>query len=172
MKQIHYCWYTLHTSIKRLLLQLLFIFHNYFFFFLVWFVVWCCCFVFTLFKCILFYSCINILPGYLKSLIITPIFLSHIILLESSSMAFKSSAYVRGIKRFKFQYLLKEFNYPTSCIWIHCSCCYCSLLIYTRFSGIVILINKTHSVRRLIFLFPCFFSLKREPLSGSEFYKF
>ena len=132
------------------------------------------CFSVTLFKYILFYSCINFLPGYLKSLIIIPIFLSHITLLESSSMSFKSMAYVRGIKRFKFQYLLKEFNYPSSSIWIHCSCCYCSLLIYNRFSSIVILINKTHSVGRhffSIYFFPFLFKEKRSPsglLTNSE----
>lgn len=132
------------------------------------------CFSVTLFKYILFYSCINFLPGYLKSLIIIPIFLSHITLLESSSMSFKSMAYVRGIKRFKFQYLLKEFNYPSSSIWIHCSCCYCSLLIYNRFSSIVILINKTHSVGRHFFsihFFPFLFKEKRSPsglLTNSE----
>lgn len=123
------------------------------------------CFSVTLFKYILFYSCINFLPGYLKSLIIIPIFLSHITLLESSSMSFKSMAYVRGIKRFKFQYLLKEFNYPSSSIWIHCSCCYCSLLIYNRFSSIVILINKTHSVGRHFFSIHFFpFFLKKKDL--------
>lgn len=116
--------------------------------------------LFSLFKCLLFYSHINFLPGHLKSLIIIPIFLSHITLLESSSMTFKSYAYVRCIKRFKFQYLLKEFNYTTSSIWIHC---YCSLLIYTRFSSIVIFINKMPSER--VFTF----SFKKKDLSVAYF---
>lgn len=92
----------------------------------------------------------HFLPGYLKSVLIVPVFLSHITLLESSSMTFKSYVYVRGIKRFKFQYLLNEFNYPTSSIWVHC---YCSSLIYSRFSSIVILINKMPSERVFSFYF-------------------
>lgn len=145
------------TYINRVLSKLLFIFHSY------TFGVCSFSYFFSLFECLLFNSWINFLPAYLKSVVIVPVFLSHIKLLESSSTTFKSYVYVRGIKRFKFQYLLNESNYPTSSIWIHC---YCSSLIYSRFSSIVILINKIPSERVFSFYF-----LNKSPLSGL-FYKF